>query len=292
MLGDVPSLPRRIASELNSKLRSPETAAFVAGLESGLTRRRREKKMKSGAFRGVHVVVYRGFVADNVAKVRVRVMESPELPGDSRIPYWEVAQSNLNRHAALAIEELVLQGTAVGAGEIQCALEQELVAALALQQFLEPQALALQRIAGAAMQGARCPQLGLGRAGGRGEPLDLGRLVRQSRAQGGDRVLLPALLERRLVQCLFQAADLLRRGLALPVGEENGLAVPLQGALRDAQRRLGLPDMQAVRLQQGLHGGQPAERGLEPEFEKTPLGVGEPLFRVALRLRTGRIRRG
>jgi phosphatidate phosphatase APP1 len=103
MLGDVPSLPRRIASELNSKLRSPETAAFVAGLESGLTRRRREKKMKSGAFRGVHVVVYRGFVADNVAKVRVRVMESPELPGDSRIPYWEVAQSNLNRHAALAI---------------------------------------------------------------------------------------------------------------------------------------------------------------------------------------------
>lgn len=99
----MPRLPRRIASELNSKLRSPETAAFVAGLESGLTRRRREKKMKSGAFRGVHVVVYRGFVADNVAKVRVRVIEAPELPGDSRIPYWEVAQSNLHRHAALAI---------------------------------------------------------------------------------------------------------------------------------------------------------------------------------------------
>ncbi len=103
MLEGVPSLPRRIASEVNSKLRSPETAAFVAGLESGLTRRRREKKMKSGAFRGVHVVVYRGFVADDVAKVRVRVMEAPELPGDSRIPYWEVAQSNLQRHAALAI---------------------------------------------------------------------------------------------------------------------------------------------------------------------------------------------
>lgn len=99
----MPSLPRRIASEVNSKLRSPETAAFVAGLESGLTRRRREKKMKAGAFRGVHVVVYRGFIADDVAKVRVRVMEAPELPGDSRIPYWEVAQSNLHRHAALAI---------------------------------------------------------------------------------------------------------------------------------------------------------------------------------------------
>ena len=97
------SLPRRIASELNSKLRSPETAAFVAGVESSLTQRRREQKMKSGAFRGMHVIVYRGFVADDVAKVRVRVLEAPELPGDSRIPYWEVAQSNLQRHAALRI---------------------------------------------------------------------------------------------------------------------------------------------------------------------------------------------
>ena len=96
-------LPRRIASELNAKLRSPETAAVVAGIESSLTKRRRQSKMKSGAFRGMHVVVYRGFVADGVAKVRVRVVETPELPGDSRIPYWDIAQSNLRRHAALAI---------------------------------------------------------------------------------------------------------------------------------------------------------------------------------------------
>ena len=97
------SLPRRIASELTSRLRSPETAAVVAGIENSITRRRREQKMKSGAFRGLHVVVYRGFVADGVAKVRVRVVEAPELPGDSRIPYWDVAQANLRRHAALAI---------------------------------------------------------------------------------------------------------------------------------------------------------------------------------------------
>jgi phosphatidate phosphatase APP1 len=97
------SLPRRIASGLNSRLRSPDTAAFVAGVEGNLTQRRREQKMKSGAFRGLQVVVYRGFVADDVAKVRVQVMEAPELPGDSRIPYWEVAQANLRRHAALRI---------------------------------------------------------------------------------------------------------------------------------------------------------------------------------------------
>ncbi|MGI9125416.1 MAG: App1 family protein [Mycobacterium sp.] len=97
------NLPRRIASQLNSKLRSPETAAFVAGVESSLTKRRRDQKMKSGVFRGMYVEVYRGFVAEGVAKVRVRVCEVPELPGDSRIPYWEVAQANLLRHAALSI---------------------------------------------------------------------------------------------------------------------------------------------------------------------------------------------
>ena len=103
MLYTMARLPRRIASDLNARLRSPETAAVVAGLESKLTERRRDYKMQSGAFRGVRVVVYRGFVADDVAKVRVRVMETPELPGDSRIPYWEVAQSNVRRHAALSI---------------------------------------------------------------------------------------------------------------------------------------------------------------------------------------------
>lgn len=97
-------IPRRIASELSDRLRSPETAALVAGIESKLTRRRREQKMESGAFRGMAVVVYRGFVAaDDVAKVRVRVLEVPELPGDSRIPYWDTAQANLRRHAALPI---------------------------------------------------------------------------------------------------------------------------------------------------------------------------------------------
>lgn len=87
-------LPRRITSDLT---------AVVAGLEGRLTERRRGLKVQLGAFRGVHVVVYRGYVADEVAKVRVRVMETPELPGDSRIPYWEIAQSNVRRHATLSI---------------------------------------------------------------------------------------------------------------------------------------------------------------------------------------------
>ena len=103
MLNTMARLPRRLASELNAKLRSPEVAGVVAGIEGKLTQRRRDQKMQSGAFRGVHVIVYPGFVADDVARVRVRVIETPELPGDSRIPYWEVAQANVRRHAALHI---------------------------------------------------------------------------------------------------------------------------------------------------------------------------------------------
>ena len=103
MLNAMARLPRRIASELTAKLRSPEVAAVVAGIESGLTKRRRDSKMESGEFRGIHVVVYRGFVADDLAKVRVRVIETPELPGGSWIPYWDTAQSNLRRHSALAL---------------------------------------------------------------------------------------------------------------------------------------------------------------------------------------------
>jgi len=110
MLGTMAFDPRRLTSELKAKLRSPETAAAVAGIEGKLTRRRREQKMESGAFRGVHVIVYRGFVsADDVARVRVRVVETPELPGDSRIPYWETAQANLRRHAALPIVGVQVQ---------------------------------------------------------------------------------------------------------------------------------------------------------------------------------------
>lgn len=103
MLNIMARLPRRIASELNATLRSPQVAAAVAGIEGRLTQRRRDQKLQSGAFRGVHVIVYRGFVAEDVARVRVRVIEAPELPGDSRIPYWDIAQANLRRHAALDI---------------------------------------------------------------------------------------------------------------------------------------------------------------------------------------------
>lgn len=99
----VPHLPRRLSKGLNERLRSPDTAATVADLEGKLTRRRMAQKFESGEFRGLRLVLYRGFAADGVAKVRLRLTEAPEIPGSSRIPYWETVQSNLRRHGALAI---------------------------------------------------------------------------------------------------------------------------------------------------------------------------------------------
>lgn len=119
MLNDVARLPRRIASNLNAKLRSPETAAAVAEMEGRITRRRRDNKMDSGVFRGMRVTVYRGYVADDQARVRVRVVEAPELPGDSRIPYWDVMQANLRRHGALAIVGVEVELRIAGHSEKQ-----------------------------------------------------------------------------------------------------------------------------------------------------------------------------
>ena len=51
----------------------------VAGIETGLTKRRRESKMESGAFRGMHVVVYRGFVADDIANFLTRKKFESEI---------------------------------------------------------------------------------------------------------------------------------------------------------------------------------------------------------------------
>jgi len=99
----LPDLPNRLFSELNAKLRSPEIAAAVAGIENKLTSRRRQQKVQSGAFRGMQVVVFRGIVTDDVAEVRVRVTEAPVLPGDSWIPYWDTVQVNLRRYGALDI---------------------------------------------------------------------------------------------------------------------------------------------------------------------------------------------
>jgi phosphatidate phosphatase APP1 len=103
MLNTMALRPDRIIAELVAKLHGPEIAATITDIEAKLTQFRRDQRMQSGAFRGTYVTVYRGYVADDVAYVRVRVTEAPELPGESIVPYWAIIQTNLLRHAALDI---------------------------------------------------------------------------------------------------------------------------------------------------------------------------------------------
>ncbi|MCH9814840.1 MAG: hypothetical protein K0U64_00125, partial [Actinomycetia bacterium] len=102
--------PRKISKQilnsasdkLSDAVRSPTTAKAVSGVEDRLTANRLEKRLEDGTLRGVKVVVHRGWVADGLARILVRVVEAPDLPSASKIPYWDVLNANLKRHAVLA----------------------------------------------------------------------------------------------------------------------------------------------------------------------------------------------
>lgn len=89
------------ASRLDDAVRSPETAKLVSDFQDRVIRLRHEVKLEDGTLRGVRVVVHRGWVSSGIARIHVAVMEAPDLPEISRIPYWEVLTTNLSRHVTL-----------------------------------------------------------------------------------------------------------------------------------------------------------------------------------------------
>ena len=103
---DPRELPKKLVDaaggKLDDVLSSPTTAKRVSDIENWLTRRRYTARMEEGELRGIHVVVHRGYVAQGIARVHLRVIEAPRLPdGSSSIPYWDVLNTNLRRHAVL-----------------------------------------------------------------------------------------------------------------------------------------------------------------------------------------------
>ncbi len=108
------------SNKLDEAVRSEEAAKAVSGLEAKYASHRRSQKLEDGTLRGIRVVVYRGWVAQGVARVHTRVIETPKLPeGGSRIPYWDVLNANLRRHVALAFpdtEVTVRLGEVTGTG--------------------------------------------------------------------------------------------------------------------------------------------------------------------------------
>ncbi len=97
---------------LNDLVRSPDTARTVAGWEDRYTDHRRNSKLEEGTLRGVQVAVHRGWVADGIARVHARVVEAPRLPeGASKVPYWDVLNANLRRHARLSFPDVAVRAT-------------------------------------------------------------------------------------------------------------------------------------------------------------------------------------
>jgi phosphatidate phosphatase APP1 len=94
---------RSIGDVFDELVRSERTASWVSGLEDRLSRFRRERKVGKGTLRNTHITAYRGYVANGLAYVRLRVTEEPVVPAAAdAISDREVLQQNLRRFFALS----------------------------------------------------------------------------------------------------------------------------------------------------------------------------------------------
>ena len=105
---------RSVAGKVEDAIRSPETAKQVSRFQDLVMRYRHEVKLEDGTLRGVRVTVHRGWVSSGTARVHVSVMEAPDLPEVSRVPYWEVLTTNLSRHVTLAFPEVKVRVNLAG----------------------------------------------------------------------------------------------------------------------------------------------------------------------------------
>jgi len=96
--------PRQTLGRL---VRSAEAAALVSDLDRRLSRYRRDRKFGAGTFRGMHLVVHRGYVVGDEVRVHLQVLEQPAIPEAGHgLPFHDVAEQNLRRYAALGLPQV------------------------------------------------------------------------------------------------------------------------------------------------------------------------------------------
>lgn len=96
-------LGRATAARIDRATRSTRTARVIADLEDRAWAFRRERKVGKGTLRATYVVAYRGYVAEERAYVRVRVMEEPVFPAAAdALPNAALVRANVRRFFALA----------------------------------------------------------------------------------------------------------------------------------------------------------------------------------------------
>lgn len=104
MLPDELRHPRQT---LGRVVRSAETARVVSDLDRRLTRYRRDRKLGAGTFRGMRVVVHRGYVVGDEVRVHLRVMEEPAMPDVGEdLALVSAAKQNARRFFALGMPQV------------------------------------------------------------------------------------------------------------------------------------------------------------------------------------------
>ena len=92
---------------LGRVVRSAEAAAIVSELDRRLSRYRRDRKFGAGTFRGMQLVVHRGYVVGDEVRVHLQVREQPAIPEAGQgLPFYDIAEQNIRRYAALGLPQV------------------------------------------------------------------------------------------------------------------------------------------------------------------------------------------
>ena len=107
MIDGIISTVRHPRRTLGRAVRSAQTAQVVSDLDRRVSRYRRDRKFGAGTFRGVLVVVHRGYVVDDEVRVHLRVIEEPAIAEASQgLPFHDVAEQNMRRYVALGLPQV------------------------------------------------------------------------------------------------------------------------------------------------------------------------------------------
>lgn len=110
--------PTPSRNPLSRVFRSTRTAGLVAATEDAISAFRRERKLGKGTLRSTYVAAYRGYVAQGLAYVRVRVIEEPVVPGPAAIlTDPELIRSNMRRFVQLPFPGVRLTASLLGSSD-------------------------------------------------------------------------------------------------------------------------------------------------------------------------------
>lgn len=80
---------------------------MVSDMERRVSRYRRDRKFGAGSFRGMRIVVHRGYVVGDEVRVHLQVTEEPAIPDAGQVlPYYDVAKQNVRRYGTLGLPQV------------------------------------------------------------------------------------------------------------------------------------------------------------------------------------------